>query len=65
MTPSRGDDATRELLFIPPQKPYMLLGSLREQLCYPTEESRYSDDQLRHVLQEVNLDCSTAIPTWM
>ncbi len=45
---------TGELLFIP-QKPYMLLGSLREQLCYPTEQSRFSDDQLRAVLDEVNL----------
>ena len=45
---------TGELLFIP-QKPYMLLGSLREQLCYPTDESRFSDDQLRHVLEEVCL----------
>lgn len=45
---------TGELLFIP-QKPYMLLGSLREQLCYPTDEARFSDDQLRHVLDEVNL----------
>ena len=55
--PSRGAverPATGELLFIP-QKPYMLLGSLREQLCYPTDESRFSDDQLRHVLEEVNL----------
>ncbi len=43
-----------ELLFIP-QKPYMLLGSLREQLCYPTEESKFSDDQLKSVLEEVNL----------
>ncbi|WP_392350772.1 ABC transporter ATP-binding protein/permease [Parasynechococcus sp.] len=45
---------TGDLLFIP-QKPYMLLGSLREQLCYPTDESKFSDDQLRHVLEEVNL----------
>ncbi len=45
---------TGDLLFIP-QKPYMLLGSLREQLCYPSDESRYGDDQLRHVLEEVNL----------
>ena len=43
-----------ELLFIP-QKPYMLLGSLREQLCYPTEENKFRDDQLRSVLEEVNL----------
>ncbi len=43
-----------DLLFIP-QKPYLLLGSLREQLCYPTEESRFSDEQLRSVLSEVNL----------
>ena len=48
-TPKTGD-----LLFIP-QKPYMLLGSLREQLCYPTEVAKYSDEQLTSVLNEVNL----------
>jgi len=46
---------TGDLLFIP-QKPYLLLGSLREQLCYPTEEERFSDDQLRSVLHEVKLE---------
>ena len=45
---------TGDLLFIP-QKPYMLLGSLREQLCYPADEKRFSDDQLRSVLEQVNL----------
>ncbi|MFM7267650.1 MAG: ABC transporter ATP-binding protein/permease [Cyanobium sp.] len=43
-----------ELMFIP-QKPYMLLGSLREQLCYPQPPDRFADDQLRHVLEEVRL----------
>ena len=43
-----------ELMFIP-QKPYMLLGSLREQLCYPLDQERFSDAQLRNVLEEVNL----------
>jgi putative ATP-binding cassette transporter len=43
-----------ELMFIP-QKPYMLLGSLREQLCYPQPPERFGDDQLRHVLEEVRL----------
>ena len=43
-----------DLLFIP-QKPYMLLGSLREQLCYPLQPDRFSDDQLRHVLEQVRL----------
>jgi len=45
---------TGDLLFIP-QKPYMILGSLREQLCYPTDEDKFSDDHLRSVLSEVNL----------
>ena len=45
---------TGDLLFIP-QKPYMALGSLREQLCYPPDQARFSDDQLRHVLDEVIL----------
>jgi putative ATP-binding cassette transporter len=43
-----------ELMFIP-QKPYMLLGSLREQLCYPQPPDRFNDSQLRHVLTEVRL----------
>ncbi len=45
---------TGELLFIP-QKPYMILGSLREQLCYPTDNNKFSDEQLKSVLNEVNL----------
>ena len=44
-----------DLLFIP-QKPYLILGSLREQLCYPMQEDRFSDDHLRSVLSEVNLE---------
>ena len=46
--------ALGELLFIP-QKPYMILGSLRDQLCYPLQSDRFSDDQLRHVLEQVRL----------
>jgi putative ATP-binding cassette transporter len=46
---------TGDLLFIP-QKPYMILGSLREQLCYPTEVSKFSDDHLFSVLKEVKLN---------
>ncbi len=45
---------TGDLLFIP-QKPYMILGSLREQLCYPTQVNKFSDDHLISVLNEVNL----------
>ncbi len=48
-TPINGD-----LLFIP-QKPYMTLGSLREQLCYPLDKNRFSDDHLKAVLEEVQL----------
>ncbi len=48
-TPDNGD-----LLFIP-QKPYMTLGSLREQLCYPLDKNRFSDDHLKAVLEEVQL----------
>ncbi|MYE22034.1 MAG: ABC transporter ATP-binding protein/permease [Synechococcus sp. SB0662_bin_45] len=46
----------RELLFIP-QKPYMTLGTLREQLCYPQppDPDLFSDDHLRSVLELVNL----------
>ena len=56
-TPAAGDverPAVSELLFIP-QKPYMILGSLREQLCYPLDPQRFSDQHLRSVLEEVRL----------
>ncbi len=46
--------AFSELLFIP-QKPYMILGTLREQLCYPQDSSRFSNQHLRSVLEEVRL----------
>ncbi len=53
---------TGDLLFIP-QKPYMILGSLREQLCYPTQVDKFSDDHLISVLNEVNLkSLSTRYP---
>jgi putative ATP-binding cassette transporter len=45
---------TGDLLFIP-QRPYMTLGTLREQLCYPLDCDRFSDEHLQAVLKEVQL----------
>ena len=42
-------------IFFLPQKPYMLLGSLRHQLLYPRLEREISDGQLREALKMVNL----------
>ncbi|MGH1392466.1 MAG: ABC transporter ATP-binding protein/permease [Trichormus sp.] len=42
------------LLFLP-QRPYMILGSLREQLLYPQTNHSVSEDELLQVLQQVNL----------
>lgn len=44
----------REIFFLP-QRPYMILGSLREQLLYPNLDSETSDDELRAMLDTVNL----------
>jgi len=44
-----------QLLFVP-QKPYMLLGSLRDQLCYPRDEAAFSDEQLQGALRTANLE---------
>ena len=57
LTPSAGlveRPATGDLLFIP-QKPYLLLGSLREQLCYPSDQDFFTDSQLTNVMEKVNL----------
>lgn len=43
-----------DLLFLP-QKPYMILGNLRQQLCYPYPDADLEDESLTKVLQQVNL----------
>ncbi|MEO1388505.1 MAG: ABC transporter ATP-binding protein/permease [Cyanobacteria bacterium J06634_6] len=42
------------LLFLP-QKPYMVLGSLRQQIRYPYPDVEISDEQYQAVLEQVNL----------
>ncbi|MGL5063639.1 MAG: ABC transporter ATP-binding protein/permease [Microcoleus sp.] len=43
-----------EMLFLP-QRPYMILGSLRSQLLYPNISSDVEESELRRVLASVNL----------
>lgn len=43
------------MLFLP-QRPYMLLGNLREQLIYPNLRSHISDDEIETTLRLVNLE---------
>jgi vitamin B12/bleomycin/antimicrobial peptide transport system ATP-binding/permease protein len=44
-----------DMLFLP-QKPYMLLGTLREQLQYPNLRADITDSEIRSALTAVNLD---------
>ena len=44
-----------EQIFFLPQRPYMLLGSLREQLVYPRLENNIAVVELKKVLQTVHL----------
>ncbi|MFM0501764.1 ABC transporter ATP-binding protein/permease [Paraburkholderia caffeinilytica] len=43
-----------EVLFLP-QRPYMLLGSLREQILYPATERAFTDSELQAFLVQVSL----------
>jgi len=43
-----------DLMFLP-QRPYMVLGSLRNQLRYSLKEGHFSDTRLREVLEQVHL----------
>ncbi|MEH2026152.1 ABC transporter ATP-binding protein/permease [Nostoc sp.] len=43
-----------EVLFLP-QRPYIILGTLREQLLYPNTNRQMTDAELKEVLQQVNL----------
>ncbi len=43
-----------EMLFLP-QRPYIILGTLREQLLYPHTDDQISDRELEIILKKVNL----------
>jgi vitamin B12/bleomycin/antimicrobial peptide transport system ATP-binding/permease protein len=43
-----------QMLFLP-QKPYMVLGTLRDQLLYPKVDMEVDDQHLRQILLQVNL----------
>lgn len=43
-----------EILFLP-QRPYMILGTLRDQLLYPQSDRTLTDAELQAVLERVNL----------
>ncbi len=43
------------MLFLP-QNAYMILGTLRQQLCYPNLTRSVSDAELREALQQVNMN---------
>lgn len=46
--------ASNAMLFLP-QKPYMILGTLRQQLLYPQTDSQIPDAELEDALRRVNL----------
>ncbi|MBD1863088.1 MULTISPECIES: ABC transporter ATP-binding protein/permease [Trichocoleus] len=43
-----------QILFLP-QRPYMVMGTLRDQLLYPNTHIQVDDQRLKQVLQQVNL----------
>ncbi|MEQ9234632.1 ABC transporter ATP-binding protein/permease [Coleofasciculus sp. E2-BRE-01] len=43
-----------QILFLP-QRPYMVLGTLRDQLLYPNTDIEVEEQQLQQVLEQVNL----------
>ncbi|QIR37143.1 ABC transporter ATP-binding protein/permease [Tolypothrix sp. PCC 7910] len=44
----------KDILFLP-QRPYIILGTLREQLLYPHTDWKMSDRELEAILRQVNL----------
>jgi putative ATP-binding cassette transporter len=47
--------ALKDMLFLP-QRPYMILGTLRHQLLYPNVDTVIADEQLVAVMKRVNLE---------
>ncbi|MEA5581195.1 ATP-binding cassette domain-containing protein [Nodularia harveyana UHCC-0300] len=48
-----------QMLFLP-QRPYLILGNLREQLLYPKQDRPIKDEELEEILQQVNLSDLTS-----
>ncbi|CAC5344899.1 MULTISPECIES: ABC transporter ATP-binding protein/permease [Planktothrix] len=46
--------ALEEMLFLP-QRPYIILGTLRDQLLYPHTTDQIADQELEKILEKVNL----------
>jgi putative ATP-binding cassette transporter/heme-transporting ATPase len=46
--------ALQEMLFLP-QRPYIILGTLRDQLLYPHTTDKIGDQELEKILEKVNL----------
>lgn len=44
----------KDILFLP-QRPYMIVGSLRDQMIYPNMEIEASDEELKAILLQINL----------
>lgn len=44
----------QQMLFLP-QRPYMIIGTLRKQLMYPSETQKVTDDELYEILDAVHL----------
>jgi putative ATP-binding cassette transporter len=44
----------KQIMFLP-QRPYMSLGTFREQVTYPDNQEAFDDDAVRKVLESVNL----------
>ncbi|WP_299486282.1 ABC transporter ATP-binding protein/permease [Acaryochloris sp. IP29b_bin.137] len=53
--------APTEIMFLP-QQPYLRLGTLRQQLLYPLQESDLKDIQIAEVLQKVDLPDLAQVP---
>ena len=54
----------QEMMFLP-QRPYMLLGSLRQQILYPNTNQEISDEELLAILKQVNLEeLPTRVEGW-
>lgn len=44
----------KDILFLP-QRPYMIVGSLRDQMIYPNTKIEASDEELKAILLQINL----------